>query len=64
VIKNVLQHLEEGALKVNPNGIAVQDDERKITFSELSDQARALGTVIARRYGSRRKSLSQSALSP
>jgi len=51
-MKNVLQYLEEGALKVNPNGIAVQDDERKITFSELSDQARALGTLIARQYGS------------
>lgn len=52
MIKNVLQYFEEGALKSNPNGIAVQDDERKITFSELSDQARALGTLIARRYGS------------
>lgn len=55
MIKNVLQHLEEGALKINPNGIAVQDDERKITFSELSDQARALGTLIARRYGSQNR---------
>ena len=55
MIKNVLQYLEEGALKSNPNGIAVQDDERKITFSELSDQARALGTIIARRYGSQNR---------
>jgi hypothetical protein len=45
VITNVLQYLEEGALETNPNGIAVQDNERKITFSELSDQARALGTL-------------------
>ena len=51
-MRNVLEYLEEGALKSNPDGVAIQDGDRSVSFRQLSDKARALGTLIARQCGS------------
>ncbi len=49
---NVLEYLEQGALRDHPDQVAVEDHAGSRTFSELSQASRALGTYLARRLRS------------
>src|ERR1700739_3588382 len=47
MIINVIEYLENKALKKSPHKIAVIDGERTIDFVSLSKKAKSLATIIA-----------------
>lgn len=52
MIKNILQFLEVSALNY-PNKVAYADDSESITYRELVERAKRIGTYIAKNYACR-----------
>jgi amino acid adenylation domain-containing protein len=50
MIKNIIEYLRESARKF-PDKIAIKDENRELTFSELDSQARKVATLIIQKCG-------------